>query len=99
MIKTAFFVLLRLICYPALLIVLAGVVALIVVSMNGDCPNMSERAIRCANPRSQGLADFGMAVVLASAFTGIPLLGAMGGIVFLIRDIRRLRRCFSSAPS
>ncbi len=95
----AFFALLRLICYPALLIVLGGIVALIIVGVRGDCPTMTERSIRCASETSKGLADFGMSVVLASAFTGIPAIAAIGGLIFLFKDIGRLRRRFSRAPS
>ena len=60
--KTVFFLLLRLICYPALAIVLAAGACLIVVSVNGQCPPIHEIGVTCATKFSQHLADFGLTV-------------------------------------
>jgi hypothetical protein len=87
--KTVFFLLLRLICYPALAIVLAAGASLIVISVNGQCPPISEAGVTCATKFSQRLADFGLAVAGFALDTGVPLVLAVGGLIFLMRDVRR----------
>jgi hypothetical protein len=94
--KTVFFLLLRLICYAALAIVLAAGVALMVISVNGQCPPISEAGVACATKFSQRLADFGLAVAGFTLDTGFPIVLAVGGLIFLMRDARRR---FSRAPS
>jgi hypothetical protein len=87
--KTVFFLLLRLICYPALAIVVAAGIALIVVSINGQCPPLSEIGVTCIGRNSQKLADFGLMVMGFTLDTGFPVLLAVGGLIFLLRDARR----------
>ena len=94
--KTIFFLLLRLICYPALVVVFAAGVALLVVKVNGQCPPMNDFAVTCATKFSERLANFGLAVAGFALDTGVPLVLAVGGLIFLMRDARRL---FSRAPS
>ena len=87
--KTVFFLLLRLICYPALAIVLAAGAALIVISVNGQCPPINEAGVTCATKFSQVLADFGLTVAAVALDTGVPVVLAVGGLIFLMRDVRR----------
>jgi hypothetical protein len=87
--KTVFFLLLRLICYLALAIVLAAGAALIVISVNGQCPPINEIGVTCATKFSQHLADFGLTVASFALDTGLPLVLAVGGLIFLMRDVRR----------
>ena len=88
--KTVFFLLLRLICcYPALVIVLAAGAALIVISVNGQCPPVNEAGVTCATKFSQRLADFGLTVASFALDTGFPVVLAVGGLIFLMRDVRR----------
>ena len=87
--KTVFFLLLRLICYPSLAIVIAAGVALIVVSVNGQCSPVSEIGMTCTTKFSQRLADFGLAAAGFILDTGVPLVLAVGGLIFLMRDLRR----------
>ena len=87
--KTVFFLLLRLICYPALAIMVAGGVALIVVWVNGKCSPFSEIGMTCATKLSQRLADFGFAVAGVVLDDGYPIVLAVGGLIFLMRDVRR----------
>ena len=87
--KTVFFLLLRLICYPALAIVLAAGAALIVISVNGQCPPINEAGVTCATKFSQHLADFGLTVAGFALDTGLPLVLAVGGLIFLMRDVWR----------
>ena len=94
--KTVFFLLLRLICYPALAIVGAAGVSLIVISVNGQCPPISEAGVACSTKFSQRQADFGLTVAGFSLDTGIPIVLAVGGLIFLMRDARRF---FNRAPS
>lgn len=88
---TVFFLLLRLICYPALALVLAAAVALTVVKVNGQCPPLSELGVTCATKVSQHLADFGLTVAFYTFASGAPAAFAIGGLIFLFRDIRRWR--------
>lgn len=94
--KTVFFLLLRLICYPALAIVAAAGIALIVISVNGQCPPINEAGVTCATKFSQRLADFGLGVAAFTLDTGFPIVLALGGLIFLLRDARRM---VSRAPS
>jgi hypothetical protein len=89
--KTVFFLLLRLICYPALVILLASAFALLVIRVNGQCPTLTELGVTCATSFSQALADFGLAVGVFSLDTGVPIVLAVGGLIFLMRDLRRRR--------
>jgi hypothetical protein len=91
-VKGFFYLLLRIVCYPALAIVLAGGLALIVVSMNGQCPPISgEIGVTCVTKFSQALADFGLLVGTFTLDKGFPIILAIGGLVFLMRDTRRRR--------
>ena len=87
--KTVFFLLLRLICYPALVMAFAAGAALIAVSVNGQCSPVSEIGMTCTTKFSQRLADFGLAVAGFVLDTGVPLVLAVGGLIFLMRDVRR----------
>jgi hypothetical protein len=92
--KSIFFLLLRLICYATLGILLAASVALVVISVNGECPTATEIGVTCSTTLSQGLADFGLAMGEFALDTGVPIVLAFGGLAFLIRDLgpRRARR-------
>jgi hypothetical protein len=89
--KTVFFLLLRLICYLALAILVAAAFALLIISVNGQCPAMTEIGVTCATSFSQALADFGLAVGVFALDTGVPIVLAVGGLIFLMRDLRRRR--------
>ena len=67
---------------------LAGA-ALIVISVNGQCPPINEAGVTCATKFSQHLADFGLTVASFALDTGLPLVLAVGGLIFLMRDVRR----------
>jgi len=96
--RSAFFLLLRLICYPALAVMLAAAVALVVVWVNGQCPPFDEVGVTCATKFSQALADFGITIALFSAITGIPVIPALGGAALLVFDLRRKRKPSPSQP-
>ena len=95
--RHALFLLLRLICYPALAMMLAAGVALGVVWVNGQCPPFDEIGVTCATKFSQRLADFGLAIALFSAMTGIPVILALGGVWLMVQDLRRWKRNRSAA--
>jgi hypothetical protein len=97
--RSAFVLLLRLICYPALAVMLAAGAALAIVRVNGQCPPFDEVGVTCATMVSQRLADFGLSVALLSALTGIPAIPALGGVVFLVLDLRRRQRRVRSNQS
>ena len=94
--RSAFFLLLRLICYPALAIVVAAGVALIVVWVNGQCSPVSEIGMTCTTKLSQSLADFGFGIAEVVLDLGFPIVLAVGGLIFLMRDARRV---LNRAPS
>jgi hypothetical protein len=94
--RRAVFLILRLICYLAFIVLLAGGIALTVVSVNGQCPPINDFAVTCATRFSELLANFGLSVLGISLDTGVPIVLAVGGVIFLMRDARRF---FSRAPS
>ena len=94
--RSAVFLLLRLICYPALALMLAAGAALAIVWVNGQCPPLDELGVTCATKFSQRLADFGLAIAVFSALTGIPAIPALGGVVLLVVDLYRRSRRLSS---
>jgi hypothetical protein len=87
----AVFLLLRLICYPALVIVGAAAIAVLIVYFNGQCPPISEIGVTCTTAYSQLLGDYGVVVGVFTLNTGFPIVLAFGGLVFLLRDLRRNR--------
>ena len=90
--KTVFFLLLRLICYLALAIVVAASLSLIIVSVIGQCPRINSGiGVTCATRLSQRLADFGLDVLGYTLDRGFPIVLAVGGLIFLFRDVRRRR--------
>ena len=90
MIRALFGWLLRLLCYGGLMVAVAGTVATIIAA--NQCARFDEGGVRCASAWVQSVGDFAMTFVLITAFTGIPLLLAFGGLVFLYRDVRAWRR-------
>ena len=90
--RRALFLLLRLICYPALAVMLAAGLALGMVWVNGQCPPFDAIGVTCATKFSQALADFGLAVALFSATTGIPAIPALGGVVLMVLELKRWQR-------
>ncbi|MFI4996009.1 MAG: hypothetical protein ACHQAQ_09530 [Hyphomicrobiales bacterium] len=83
---------LKLLCYAALGLLLAGIAALVYVAKTGGCPRFDEGAVECISPFYQSLGNFGEGVVLVTAFTGLPGFLAIAGLVFLVRDVLRWRR-------
>lgn len=91
MVKKAFFILLRILCYLSLA---AVVWAFVVMQMllGGDCPRIDTGAVICNTPAAQETANVALSVVLVTFFTGVPALFALGGLVFLAKDLWRLIR-------
>ncbi len=82
--------LLRFTCYPALVVVVSGVVAML--AAKPFCPRFDEGAVVCTNPIAQGFGEFGVGVVVITAFTVLPALAALGGLVLLVLDVVDARR-------
>jgi len=91
-VRTLFGAIIKWICIAALILVAAGIGSLVLVSLSGVCPVLNEGNISCTAPSYQALAEFGMAVLLLTVFTGLPALLAFGGLVFLVRDTMAWRR-------
>lgn len=81
-------ILARLLCYAGLLLVVAGFVALYIAQ--GDCPRLDSGAVICNTAAAQELGNFALGVMLISFFTGVPLALALGGLIYLVIDLRAL---------
>lgn len=97
MIKKLLLLLLRWVCYAGLLYLLSGVVAL--MATQGHCPRFDTGAIQCDSPWAQDWAGYAMGVTLVTAFTGVPLLLALGALIFIGRDLLAWRRRRRAAAS
>ncbi len=81
------FLLLRILCYAALLIVVVGFGSVILLSVTDACSRIDTGAIVCSSESYKQIGEFGMGVMLVTAFTGLPMLLALGGVFFLLRKI------------
>jgi hypothetical protein len=88
----------RIVGYASLAIVLAAAAILLLFGQTNLCPSFHEGRVACASPLYQGLGEFAMAVVLMTAFTGLPLLFALLGAVFAVKDLRRWRALRAKQP-
>ena len=79
------FLIFRLICYAAFVVVTLGMVGMLVFGHSGICPSFSTGSIRCDSAIAQQLAELTMGILLVSAFTGLPVLLALLGLFFAIR--------------
>lgn len=84
MIRKLLLGLLRLLCYLGLVFVLSGIVAW--AAVQGHCPRFDTGAISCDSAQMQSLAEWAMSVILISVFTGLPLLLALGGLIYATID-------------
>lgn len=84
--------LLKVICYVALAVVAAGFISLVGPSMLGLCAEPVGTSIKCSDPLYRSIFEFGFTVVMLTVFTGLPGLLALGGVVFLVRDVFWRRR-------
>jgi hypothetical protein len=83
---------LKIICYVALG-ALAGFAILTFLGGLDICPRLDEGGISCVSPVLEMIASFAMAIVLLSAFMGLPALLGLGGLIFLAFDpLRRWRK-------
>lgn len=90
---------LKLLCYLALAFVGSGVAALVFVAQMGGCPRLDEGAVQCHSPFYHAVGGYGLGVVYASLFTGLPALLALVGVFLLIGDLRRSwRRARAPGP-
>ena len=89
--KRIFSVAIRLVCYPVLLLVMAGFGAMIALSFLGVCPRFDTGQISCTTPAYRAWANFSMIVTLFTIFGGLGI-PAIGGIYLLVRDIRSVWR-------
>ena len=85
------FLILRIVCYLALVMVVGSVVALVAAMTFGGCTQSGDW-IACTSSVAQGAANAANITLLTSVFTLVPLLFALGGIFLLIRASLRRRR-------
>ena len=93
------FLLFRLLCYVVLVVVIVGFGAMIVLTATGACPQLGTGDVTCSTPFYPSLGEFSLAVMLASVFTGFPLLLAFTGVFFAIRSFFLWRRSRAAPPS
>ncbi|MBK8067415.1 MAG: hypothetical protein IPK27_07240 [Rhodanobacteraceae bacterium] len=91
MFKKAFFILLRVLCYASLAVVVWAFVT-VQMLLGGDCPRIDTGAVICNTPAAQETANAALGVILVTFFTGVPGLFALGGAIFLVKDLWRLVR-------
>lgn len=77
----------RLVCYAALILVLAGAASLFGPFLLDLCSQQSGGTVACVDPFYRSVFEFGYTVVLMTVFTGLPGLLALGGLFFFIRDV------------
>ncbi len=83
------YLLLRLLCYAALVLVVLGFGSVIVLSVTDACSRLDTGAIVCASDMHKQIAEFGMGVMLVTAFTGLPAIMAIAGFFFLVVKVYR----------
>jgi len=79
----------RFACYAALALVVSGIAALVFVIKTGGCPRLDEGSVECISPFYEAVGGYGVSVLLATVFTGLPGILALAGLVMLIRGIWR----------
>lgn len=82
----------RIVCYAALAIVVAGAAGLFAPLALDLCANRPGSTAKCVAPIFRIIHEFGYTVILVTVFTGLPGLLALGGVVFLVRDVFWRRR-------
>lgn len=86
---------LRLLCYVTLLLFVVSIAILVVVTSMNLCETFNPAPLGCTSAGVLGAIRFAYSVILLGVFTGVPVLLALGGLVFLGFDVAALwRRCF-----
>ncbi|MEM1200768.1 MAG: hypothetical protein AAGI06_15820, partial [Pseudomonadota bacterium] len=80
------FLIFRIVCYGALGVVALGFLGMIVFSQPDMCSSFSTGSISCKSPTIEELAQLTMGLLLVSVFTGVPILLALAGLFFAVRD-------------
>ncbi|MCH9765544.1 MAG: hypothetical protein K0U34_06080 [Alphaproteobacteria bacterium] len=75
------------VCYAALVLALIGLACLILPFAFSYCRESGGGAMACDAPIYRQLFEFGFAIVMFGAFTGVPAGLAAGGVGFLLRDV------------
>lgn len=83
-------ILLRIICYGALVPFAMSLVAVDVLAWMGACPRMDTGGIICTNETAKWIAETSKTILISGIFLGIPLL--LGGLAFLAYDVIGLIR-------
>lgn len=83
---------LRVVCYLALVIMVAGFLSLVGPFVLNLCREAGGGQIACDAPVYRDVYEFGFMVVMMGVFTGLPALLAMGGVGFGVYDLFFRRR-------
>lgn len=86
-VKTTLFKLFKLICYVALIVVTFGALSLFLPFILDMCSNASGGTIACTSPTARSFYELGFTITMMAVFTGLPLLLALFGLIFFIKDL------------
>lgn len=76
--------------YLALAIVVAAFGSISFMLSNGLCVRIDTGAVTCVGDGAREAANLALSVALVSVVTGIPVILAFCGFLYLLRDLRRL---------
>ncbi len=77
----------RLVCYGALLVAVLCIAALKLPLLLDVCRDGGIGELVCDTPIYKAIFETGFSVAMFSAFTGLPVGLAAGGVGFLLRDL------------
>lgn len=80
---------LEIVCYLALITVVAAILGLIFVSVSGVCEGFDMSVQNCSNPTYLAIGNYSYTILLMTVFTGFPGLFAIGGIVFALKRVHK----------
>lgn len=81
-------ILLRVVCYGALLVFALSWVALDILSFLNACPRQEAVAVTCSSDTATWIRSTSMTVLISGIFLGFPFL--LGGLAFLVYDAAKL---------
>ena len=79
---------LRVVCSVALAIMLFGVVVLFLPIAMEHCKSANGGIVKCTSPTCRWFFETDFTIVMRGVFTGLPTLLALGGLAFLVLDVR-----------
>ncbi len=75
------------VCYVALVVLLAAGLGFGLLYFLGECQNYLAEASACSSGFYSKIAEFSYTVILGTLFTFFPLILALGGVFWILRNI------------